>query len=187
MLWRRQWLPTPVFLPGKSHGAWWAAVHGPAESAGTGSPYRMQWQLIWIGRCPKSYVLCNYYVPLILASVAILLTPLNSIVGACSAIQLSLTLWDSMDCSPPGSSVHEIFQARILEWVAMLSSRGSSQHRDRTCVSCISYIGRQILYQLSCLVQHKVICVSSWVCFSHVEKYSTISFGLNNSSFLSHL
>ena len=43
-----------------------------------------------------------------------------------------------MDCSPPGSSVHEIFQARVLEWVVMPSSRGSSQPRDRTLVSCIA-------------------------------------------------
>ena len=40
-----------------------------------------------------------------------------------------------MDCSPPGSSVHGILQARILEWVAMSSSRGSSQPRDRAQVS----------------------------------------------------
>ena len=51
-----------------------------------------------------------------------------------------------MGCSPPGSSVHGIFQARILEWVAILYSRGSSQPRDWTRVSCISCIGRQILY-----------------------------------------
>ena len=48
-----------------------------------------------------------------------------------------------MDCSPPGSSVHGILQARILKWVALSSSRGSSQPRDWTCVSCI---GRRILY-----------------------------------------
>ena len=41
-------------------------------------------------------------------------------------------LCDPMDCSPPGSSVHGILQARILEWVAMPSSRESSPHRDRT-------------------------------------------------------
>ena len=40
------------------------------------------------------------------------------------------TLCDLMDCSPPGSSVHGILQARILEWVAMPSSRGSSRARD---------------------------------------------------------
>ena len=50
--------------------------------------------------------------------------------------QSYLTLCDPMDCSPPGSSVHEFFQARILEWVAISFSRGSSQTRDRTWVSC---------------------------------------------------
>ena len=44
---------------------------------------------------------------------------------------------EPMDCNPPGSSVHGILQARILEWVAMFASRGFSQHRDRTCVSPI--------------------------------------------------
>jgi len=43
-----------------------------------------------------------------------------------------------MDCNMPGSSVHAILQARILEWVAMPSSRGSSQSRDQTHVSCIT-------------------------------------------------
>ena len=54
-----------------------------------------------------------------------------------------LTLCDPMDCSLPGSSVHGILQARILEWVAMPSSKGSSQPRHRICVSYISCIGRQ--------------------------------------------
>ena len=52
----------------------------------------------------------------------------------------------STDCSPQGSSVHGILQARILEWVAMLSSRRSSQPRDQTQVSYISCTGRQVLY-----------------------------------------
>ena len=43
----------------------------------------------------------------------------------------------SLDSSPPGPSVHGILQARILEWVAMPSSRGSSQLRDQTWVSCL--------------------------------------------------
>ena len=51
-----------------------------------------------------------------------------------------------MDCSPPGSSVHGIFQARIVEWVAISFSRGSSPSRDWTCVSCVLCVGRQILY-----------------------------------------
>ena len=48
----------------------------------------------------------------------------------------------------PGSDVHGIFQARILEWVAICFSRGSSQPRDQTCISCIPCIGRWVLYQL---------------------------------------
>ena len=62
------------------------------------------------------------------------------------SLQSCLTLSDPMDSSPPGSSVHGILQARILEWVAMTSSRGSSQPRDRTLVSYILCIGRQVLY-----------------------------------------
>ena len=50
--------------------------------------------------------------------------------------QSCLTLYDPMDCSLPGSSVHGVLQARILEWVAIPFSRGSSWPRDRTWVSC---------------------------------------------------
>ena len=52
--------------------------------------------------------------------------------------QLCPTLFDPMDYSLPGSSVHGILQARILEWVVMPSSRGSSQPRDQTQVFCIT-------------------------------------------------
>ena len=51
--------------------------------------------------------------------------------------KLCLTFWDLMDFSPSGSSIHGISQARILDWVALSSSRGSSQLRDQTCISCI--------------------------------------------------
>ena len=52
--------------------------------------------------------------------------------------QSCLTLCNSMDCSPPGSSVHGIFQAWMLELVAISSSRESSWPRDQTCISCIA-------------------------------------------------
>ena len=52
--------------------------------------------------------------------------------------QLCLTLCNPVDCSPPGSSVHGILQERILEWVAISFSRGSSQPRDQTQVSRIA-------------------------------------------------
>ena len=51
------------------------------------------------------------------------------------------TLWDPLDCSLPGFSVHRIFQARVLEWVAIAFSRGSSRPRDQTQVSLI--VGRR--------------------------------------------
>ena len=55
-----------------------------------------------------------------------------------SFMQLCLTLCDPLACSPPASSVHGILQARILEWVVMPFSRGSSQSRDQTQVSRIA-------------------------------------------------
>ena len=59
------------------------------------------------------------------------------------------TLCDPMDCSSPGSSVHGVFQARILEWVAISSFWGSSQPSDWTFLSWISYFGKRILYHLT--------------------------------------
>ena len=53
-------------------------------------------------------------------------------------IQSCLTLCDFMDCSPPGSSVHGILQTRILEWVTMPSSKGSSWPRDRNHIFYVS-------------------------------------------------
>ena len=69
---------------------------------------------------------------------------------------------DPMDCSPPGSSVHEIFQARILEWVAISFSRGSSQPRDWTRVSCTAgrfftdWTTREAMY---CVYVHIKQCI----------------------------
>ena len=59
------------------------------------------------------------------------------------SLQLCPTFWDSMDCNPPGSSLHGILQKRILERVAMTFSRGSSRPRDQTSDSCTS---RRVLY-----------------------------------------
>ena len=61
-------------------------------------------------------------------------------------LQSCSALCNPMGCSPPGSSVHGILPARILELVAMPSSKGSSQLRDQTHVSYISCIGRWVLY-----------------------------------------
>ena len=64
----------------------------------------------------------------------------------CICAQSCQAFCDPTDCSPLGSSVDRIFQARLLEWVAISFSRGSFLPRDRTHVSGISYIAREILY-----------------------------------------
>ena len=76
-------------------------------------------------------------------------TPMVCCVGLDVCLPVLSHIWffcDLMDCSLPGSSFHRFFQARILEWVALSYSRRSSQPRNRNWVSCVSCIGRQILY-----------------------------------------
>ena len=139
MHWRRKWQPTPVFLPGESHGrgASWAAIYGVAQSrtwlsdstelnwTSMGSSLPMNWAHVsYIGR----WILCHW------ATWEALIYPLKVEVKSCP------TLRDPMDCSLPGSSAHGIFQARVLEWLAISFSRGSSQPMDQTQVSHI--VGR---------------------------------------------
>ena len=73
-----------------------------------------------------------------------LLTNMSPAWMSAKSLQWCRTLCDPVDCSLPGFSVHRILQARILEWVAMPFSRGSSQPRDWTWVYYVSYIGRWI-------------------------------------------
>ena len=68
-----------------------------------------------------------------------------------SHFHLCLTLCDPVNCSPPGSSVHGILHTRILEWVAISFSRGSSQPKDQTHVSYVSCIGRQLRLYSQCI------------------------------------
>ena len=87
----------------------------------------VSFQIIWVNNCTMNTGQCG--------------KPILG--GVCLVTESCLTLCNPMDCGPPGSSVYGIFQARILEWVAISYSRGSSWPKDGTCVSCI---GRQILY-----------------------------------------
>ena len=86
-----------------------------------------------------------------------------------------------MDCSPPGSSVPGILQARILEWVAISFSRESSQPRDRTWVSYVSCIGRQALYHkrhlgsYSCLISGNCFWLLSLRCNSKITTFGNPS------------
>ena len=86
----------------------------------------------------------------------------------------SAKLFDSynpMDCSPPSPSVHGISQVRILVWVAISFSRGSSQPRDPACISCIS---RRILYQGSPLILNYL--QSFYLSFSEVIVFFSFRF-----------
>ena len=75
-----------------------------------------------------------------------LVKDLEIIVRACVRAQSCLILCNPMDSSLPGSSVHGNSQARILKWVAISSSRGSSWLRDQTHIACVSHIDRWILH-----------------------------------------
>ena len=86
------------------------------------------WRL-WI---PKLSIPVSWY-----SSFLLVFCPLKKKVKVLGT-QSCQTLWDPMDCSPPGSSIHGILQARILEWVAIPFSRGSFWPRDQTCVSRIA-------------------------------------------------
>ena len=82
-------------------------------------------------------------------------TPFVSKTIARLVIQSCLALCNPVDCSLPGSSVHGISQAGILEWGANFFSRGSSQSRDRTCFSCVScivggFLGEKNAKKISC-------------------------------------
>ena len=82
----------------------------------------------------------------LLGASALPLLTLTCIWPVCVCAQWCSTHCNSMDCSLPGSSICGIFQARILEWVAISSSRGSSWPRNQIRVFCVSRIGRQSLY-----------------------------------------
>ena len=117
--WRRDRLPTPVFLgfPCSSAGKESArnagdlgAIPGLGRSPGEGKGYPLQYSGL------ENFMECMYSI--------------HSMCVRPESLQSCPTACDPMDCSPPGSSVHGILQARILEWVAMPSSRGSSRPRD---------------------------------------------------------
>ena len=82
----------------------------------------------------------------------------------CLVTKSCLTLCDPMDCSLPGSSSMEFPRQEHWEWIAISSSRGSSQPRDRIHVSCVSCIGRQTLLPLRHLGRPRFIygrCLNS--------------------------
>ena len=111
--WRRKWHPTPVFLPGRVRGQCSLVGYSPWGRKQLGLAEQMNTH----GR--ESVCVCVY---------AYVRTSVCACVHLCVRAlraQSCQSLCNAMDCSPPGSSVHWILQARILEWVAMPFSRGS--------------------------------------------------------------
>ena len=89
----------------------------------------------------------------------------------CACVLSHIWLCNPMDCSLPGSSVVGIFHARIQGWVASPSSRRPCQPRDGTHVSCVSCIGRRILYHCTTSEAHSynTECETSDLGFSDLE------------------
>ena len=85
--------------------------------------------------------------------------------GVCVCVLSPVQLF--ADCSPPGSSIRGISQARKLYWVAIFYSRGSFRPWDRTSVSCVSWTGRRILYPCT-----------SWEVPWHIRKLPKLSVSL---------
>ena len=138
-----KWQPTLVFLPGKSHGQRSLAPCGRKEWDMTERLSTHPWQQRlqsspgqpWWSIAPGSCLRCvNSLYPLSQGCLCHWGEESESEVKLLSPSRLC----DPMGCSPPGSSVHGIFQARILEWVAISFSRGSSRPRDQTWLSCIA-------------------------------------------------
>ena len=132
MPWRRKWQPSPVLLPGKFHGLRSPVGYSPWGCKESDTTERLHFHFL-----------------VILESLSSDYSP--GLRRLCHRAQSCLTLRSPVDWSPPGSSVHEISQARILEGAAISYSRGSSWPSDWTRVSWLSCIGRQILYHGSTL------------------------------------
>ena len=121
-------------------GQWKSGPRPPSLAlcgkTGAGSPLGPLIRLLHPHRPPCLLALSTYSRTLSAHSVLVLLLSVGTgYLCMCSVAQSCLTLRDPVDCNPPGSSVPGILQAKILGWVAMSSSRGSSRSRDQTHIS----------------------------------------------------
>ena len=119
------------------HANSWLRHTGSSSLARDGTPVPCigSWSIsCWTTREVSSALLTKQYSGLSAVSLLTLCMEWNQ----CSVAQSCQTLCSPMDCSLPGSSVHRIFPARILEWVAISFSRGFSQRRDWTRVFFVS-------------------------------------------------
>ena len=146
--WRRKWQPTPVFLPGNFHGQRSLVGYSPwgHKESDTTEQFHFHFHF------EPSLALPFFGIGM--------KTDLFQSCSHCCSVQLLShgRLCDPIDYNPPGSSVHGISQAKILEWDAISFSRGSSQPRDRTWVSCIT---DRRFYRLSLCSESEVSVVSN--------------------------
>ena len=127
--WRSEWQPTPVFLPGESHGQKPGGLQfiGSQRVRHDWSDVALEWsdqgdgEMLEVGEYQVEGT-----------------TNAKTLCVCAKLLQWHLMLCDAMDCSLLDSYVHGILQARIMEWVAMPSSRGFSQPKDQTQISCIA-------------------------------------------------
>ena len=122
------------------------------------------------------YVVYQFIQPIcILLNICVVSTFPNYIsMHICLVAKSCPTFCDPMDCSPSGSSVHGISQARTLEWVPIPSSMESSGHRDQTYISCI--IGMQILHPQA---TWEARYISIQCCKKYICVYTNLSFKIN--------
>ena len=104
------------------------------------------------------------------------------------APQLCPTLYGPINCSPPGSSVHGVLQAKIIEWVAMPFSRGSFWPRDWTHISYISFISRKVLYHYHHLGSPSLDPVPhstrrAFTLFSTEAKFTNLFWGIQGAQY----
>ena len=136
MHWRRKWQPTPVFLPGESQGQgslvgcclWGRTESDTTEATAAAAAIALQYPWSIDSRIPVDAKLWRFLNPDI---------KWHSEVLCVLVTQSCPFLCNPMDCSPSCFPVHGVLQARILQWVAMPSSRGSSWPRDWTWVTFI--------------------------------------------------
>ena len=121
----------------------------------------------WSPIVPYSILFKNFYWSRVAFNPVLL--SLCVCVCVCSVAQLCLTLRNPMECSPPGSSVHKIFQARKLEWVAILPSRRSSQPRDQTRVSCVDRCFFPLSPGNPCI---SFCCKTKWISYMYTYIHS---------------
>ena len=144
--WRREGLPTPVFLPEEFHEQRSLAGCSPWGCKGLDT---IEWlkNNKWVRGLFQLFLGKGQKFPGIgpplkfwpfMISLRTVMALVSVSICVCLFAQSCPTLCYPRYYNLPGSSVHGILQARILEWVAIAFSKGSSQHRDQTWVSCIS-------------------------------------------------